>query len=86
MICTNQRQPGAGQCPGAVPAGSPDSSSSLLSSSCCSHPCMEGSIPPERCCQTWDKFIVIPMDPQKSEAEDCRTYTQETLGPRFPCV
>ncbi|XP_072630587.1 uncharacterized protein [Canis lupus baileyi] len=33
-----------------------------------------------RCCYTWDKFIVIPMDPQKSEAEDCRTYIQKILG------
>lgn len=22
--------------------------------------------PTQRCCQTWDKFLVIPMDPQKS--------------------
>lgn len=41
--------------------------------------------PTQRCCQTWDKFIVVPMDPQKSEAEDCRTYTQETPGRSLPC-
>ncbi|EPY84977.1 hypothetical protein CB1_000420005 [Camelus ferus] len=37
--------------------------------------------PTQRCCQTWGKFIIIPMDPEKSEAEDCRTHTQKTLGP-----
>ncbi|CAK7302432.1 hypothetical protein VULLAG_LOCUS9674 [Vulpes lagopus] len=36
--------------------------------------------PIQRCSYTWDKFIVIPMDPQKSKAEDCRTYTQKILG------
>ncbi|XP_032341683.1 uncharacterized protein LOC116665673 isoform X2 [Camelus ferus] len=36
--------------------------------------------PTQRCCQTWGKFIIIPMDPEKSEAEDCRTHTQKTLG------
>ena len=29
----------------------------------------------QRCCQTRGKFMVIPMNPEKSEAEDCRTYT-----------
>lgn len=36
--------------------------------------------PTQRCCQTWGKFLVIPMDPEKSEAEDCRMYTQKALG------
>lgn len=40
--------------------------------------------PTQRCCYTWDKFIVIPMDPQKSEAEDCRTYIQKILGRSWP--
>lgn len=40
--------------------------------------------PTQRCCQTWGKFMVIPMDPEKSEAEDCRMYTQKALGRSCP--
>lgn len=35
--------------------------------------------PTQRCCQTLGIFV-IPKDCKKSEAEDCGTYTQETLG------
>lgn len=40
--------------------------------------------PTQRCCQIKGKFFVIPMNPKKSEAEDCRTYTQGTLGRSKP--
>lgn len=35
--------------------------------------------PTQRCCQTSGIFV-IPKDCRKSEAEDCRTYTQRTPG------
>nr|KAF6281902.1 hypothetical protein mPipKuh1_010202 [Pipistrellus kuhlii] len=35
--------------------------------------------PTQRCCQTSGVFV-IPKDCGKSEAEDCRTYTQRTPG------
>ncbi|KAK1330070.1 hypothetical protein QTO34_010255 [Cnephaeus nilssonii] len=34
--------------------------------------------PTQRCCQTPEEIFVIPKDCRKSEAEDCRTYTQRT--------
>ncbi|XP_045429654.1 uncharacterized protein LOC118706776 isoform X2 [Pipistrellus kuhlii] len=72
----DQGQPDAGQGPAG---GSRDSLSSQFSSSCCSHWCMENPKPPQRCCQTSGVFV-IPKDCGKSEAEDCRTYTQRTPG------
>lgn len=40
--------------------------------------------PTQRCCQTSGIFV-IPKNIKKSEAEDCRTYTQQTqVGPGPP--
>lgn len=40
--------------------------------------------PMQRCCQTHEKFFVIPRNPNKSEVEDCRTYNLETIGTSWP--
>ncbi|XP_059522139.1 uncharacterized protein LOC132216732 isoform X1 [Myotis daubentonii] len=39
--------------------------------------------PTQRCCQTSGIFV-IPKDCNKSEAEDCGTYTQRTPGRAWP--